>query len=130
MLDPKGAILIEGGNAIPRLDVVGTGLVRHFIDEGNDRLLRRPVVPGRKRVRLSNGVGVKSQRHCEKYEGGERAGQPSDFPMKDQMDPLLNDSAMKPSQTTVLIQQQPHPRRDLRYRLSNRIDLQLRVFML
>ena len=30
MFDPKGAILIESGNAIFGLDVVGTGFVRHL----------------------------------------------------------------------------------------------------
>jgi hypothetical protein len=74
-----GAILIESGNAILGLDVVGTRLVSHFIDERNERLLRRPVIPGRKRRSLSIGVGVDSQRHCEKHEGGESARQLRDL---------------------------------------------------
>src|SRR5271170_7646812 len=102
MFDPKGAILIEGGNAIPRRDVVGTGLVRHSIDEGNDRLLRRPVVPGRKRGSLSIGVGVDGQRHCEKHDGREGARQLRNLPMKSHTGSLSNDSSMDPSQTTAL----------------------------
>jgi hypothetical protein len=49
MFDPKGAILIEGGNPILRLDIFGTGLIRDFFDERNDRLFRWPIVPRCKR---------------------------------------------------------------------------------
>src|ERR1700691_1040583 len=65
MLDPERSILIEGGDAILGLDVVGIRLVGHFLNEGNDRLLRPPVVPGRKRRGLS--VGLDSQQYCVEH---------------------------------------------------------------
>jgi len=42
MLDPKRPILIEGGNTIFWWYVFATGLICYFLDEGNDRLFRRP----------------------------------------------------------------------------------------
>ncbi len=45
MFDPKGSILIESGNSIVGLDVLAAGLVSHLFDKGNDRLLRRTIVP-------------------------------------------------------------------------------------
>src|SRR6202044_3204986 len=53
MFNPKGSILIERGDSIVGLDVLAAGLISHLFDKGNDRLLRRTIVPCRKRRGLS-----------------------------------------------------------------------------
>ena len=88
MFDPKGAVLIESGDAILGLDVFAAGLVRHFLDKGNNRLFRRPIVPGRKRGSLS--VGLLSQPQCQKHDGGESARQPGDLQIKVHMGALTD----------------------------------------
>jgi len=65
MFDPEGAILIEGGDAILRLDVFGAGLVCNFFDERTDRLFRRSVVPRCERRCLS----VCGKRQRQKHDG-------------------------------------------------------------
>src|SRR5271154_2319093 len=56
MFDPEGSVLIEGGYSIVGIDVLAAGLVSHLFDKGNDRLLRRTIVPRRQRGGLSPGV--------------------------------------------------------------------------
>src|SRR5579863_1729300 len=90
MFDPKGAILIEGGNPILRFDVFGTRLVCNFFDERNDRLFRWPVVPRCKRWCLS--VCVETQR--QKHDDDESAGQPRYLPTRVHCAPYLNDSRL------------------------------------
>ncbi len=72
MFDPERAVLIESGDAIRGLDVLAAGLVRHFLDEGDYRLFRRSIVPGRELRRL----GIRANRlwHCAKRRSGEDTG--------------------------------------------------------
>jgi hypothetical protein len=50
LLAPKRAIVIEGGNALVLRNEVRRTFRGHFLDEFNDRLFRRGVIPRGKRV--------------------------------------------------------------------------------
>src|SRR5215467_10279341 len=86
LFDPESSVLIEGGNAIFRRYIVGPGLIRHFIDEGNDRLPGWSVVPGRKSGSLS--IDVSSQRQCEQHDGSASVRQLQESLMKVHMSSL------------------------------------------
>jgi len=44
---PQGAVIVEGGDALGRFDVVPAVLIRDGSNKFQDRLLRRSVVPRR-----------------------------------------------------------------------------------
>src|SRR5271155_1076034 len=46
LLGPKGAIMVEGRNALGLAHNVGRPLFRHAVDERRDRLLRYGIIPG------------------------------------------------------------------------------------
>ena len=50
LLDPQRAVIVERGDALGRRHVIGPALLGHPRDEIDDRLLGRPVVPGRQRI--------------------------------------------------------------------------------
>ena len=75
MRDPERAVLVEGRDAVLGRHEVGAALGGHRIDELDDRLLGRPVVPGRQRVvRLRGGRDRPSIRARGDQSGG---GSPS-----------------------------------------------------
>jgi hypothetical protein len=64
MLHPQSAVLVEGGNAVCRFDIVRTAFGDYCLDEPKDGLLRRSLMPGRQRVLglcLGQGQGGKGQ---------------------------------------------------------------------
>ena len=50
IFDPQGAVVIEGGDAVGRFDVILALFVRYGGNELQDRLLRRPIVPRWQRI--------------------------------------------------------------------------------
>ena len=70
MLDPGGAVLVEGGDAVLGRDEVRAALGGGLGDEVEDGLLRRAVVPGRQRVFL--------RRQRQREREGERRDRPLD----------------------------------------------------
>jgi hypothetical protein len=57
MLDPEGAVLIEGRDAIFDRDEAAAAAIGRRLHELQDRALRRPVVPGREGIR-GRGAGA------------------------------------------------------------------------
>lgn len=57
LLNPKGAIVIEGGYAFFNGNKVGRPFLGDFFDEGDDGFLGGRVVPRRQRIRLRVGEG-------------------------------------------------------------------------
>jgi len=54
LLGPQRAVVVEDGDAFGGRDEVRGSILRHALDEGHDRLLRRSVVPRRQGIlRLS-----------------------------------------------------------------------------
>jgi hypothetical protein len=53
LLGPQCAVIVEGGDALGRLDVVWRPLPGDALDKAGDGLLRRTVISGGKRVCLS-----------------------------------------------------------------------------
>jgi hypothetical protein len=52
LLDPQRAVIVEGGDAILWLDIVGATLFRHPRHEIDDRLFGLTVIPGWQRISL------------------------------------------------------------------------------
>ena len=47
---PEHTVVVEDRDALGGRNEIGAALLRHFLDEGDDRLLRRSIVPRRKRI--------------------------------------------------------------------------------
>ena len=47
LFSPQRAVIVEGGDALDRFDVIGAALARDALDEADNRRLRGTVVPGR-----------------------------------------------------------------------------------
>ena len=54
LLGPERAVVVEDRDALGGRDEVGRALLRHLLDEVDDRLLRRAVVPGRELIGSMN----------------------------------------------------------------------------
>ena len=57
LLGLERAVVVEDGDACGGRDEIGRTLLGHFLDEGDDGLLRCGVVPGWKRVGAGDGGG-------------------------------------------------------------------------
>ena len=55
LLDPERAVIVEGGDAILGLHIIGPTLLRYARDEIDDGLLGWTFIPGRQRIGLSLG---------------------------------------------------------------------------
>ena len=79
LLGPERAVVVEGGDALLDRNEIRPALLGHAIDEGDDRLLRRTLVPGRQRIgfgrlRPDAGEPTQCQRERQRQCRRERCG--------------------------------------------------------
>ena len=68
-LNPEGAVVIEGGDAVGDGNEVGSTLFRDSLDEGDDGFFGSSVVPRGERVHLGVGEGERESSKDEANEG-------------------------------------------------------------